>query len=77
MGSYPWFDPNDRSASPPSSYANRAVTDIYEPGSVNKVVTASAALEDGIFDLHRRLTVPDSIRSRTTSSTTPSCIPLR
>jgi cell division protein FtsI (penicillin-binding protein 3) len=59
MGSYPWFDPNDRAASPPSTYANRAVTDTYEPGSVNKVITASASLEDGIMNLHRRLTVPD------------------
>ncbi len=58
MASSPWFDPNHRDASPASTYANRAVTDTYEPGSVNKVITASAALEDGIIDLHRRLTVP-------------------
>ncbi len=60
MASYPSFDPNDRSASPASAYANRSVTDTYEPGSVNKVITAAAALEDGIIDLHRRLTVPDA-----------------
>jgi cell division protein FtsI (penicillin-binding protein 3) len=59
MASSPTFDPNDRAASPVSTYANRAVTDTYEPGSVNKVITASAALEDGIIDLHRRLMVPD------------------
>ena len=60
MASYPWFNPNDRNLSPASTYPNRSVTDTYEPGSVNKVITASAALEDGLIDLHRRLTVPDS-----------------
>jgi cell division protein FtsI (penicillin-binding protein 3) len=58
MASYPWFDPNDRAAYPSSTYPNRSVTDVYEPGSVNKVITASAALEDGLIDLHRRFTIP-------------------
>jgi cell division protein FtsI (penicillin-binding protein 3) len=60
MASYPWFNPNDRGAYPASTYPNRSVTDTYEPGSVNKVITASAALQDGLIDLHRRLTVPDA-----------------
>ena len=49
MASYPWFDPNDFStcAADPEPCRNRAVTDTFEPGSVNKVITAAAALETG------------------------------
>ncbi len=42
----PTFNPNQYGSYPSWAYKNRAVTDIYEPGSVFKVVTASAALED-------------------------------
>ena len=36
-----------RSSSSRDRYANRAVTDAWEPGSVNKIITAAAALETG------------------------------
>lgn len=35
-----------------SQWRNRAVSDTYEPGSVFKVITASAAYEEGIADLN-------------------------
>ena len=35
-------------------WRNKAISDIYEPGSVFKVVTASAALESGTFTLSSR-----------------------
>src|SRR5439155_244377 len=38
---------------------NRAVTDAFEPGSVNKIVTAAAALQEGFMKLDQRLRVPD------------------
>ncbi|MBA2282584.1 MAG: penicillin-binding protein 2, partial [Acidimicrobiia bacterium] len=60
MVSLPTFDPGDIGAAGRDARRNRAVTDVYEPGSVNKVITASAALEDGIVDLRQRFTVPDS-----------------
>ena len=47
MASYPWFDPNDFEDANRDAIRNRAVTDMFEPGSVNKVVTAAAALESG------------------------------
>lgn len=34
-----------------TQWQNKAVTDTYEPGSVFKIITASAALESGAFDL--------------------------
>ena len=44
MASYPPFDPNDFASYPPESWRNRAIIDVYEPGSTFKIVTAAAAL---------------------------------
>jgi cell division protein FtsI (penicillin-binding protein 3) len=45
MASAPWFDPNHFAEYPAERWSNRAVADTWEPGSVNKVITAAAALE--------------------------------
>jgi cell division protein FtsI (penicillin-binding protein 3) len=47
-----------------SSYArrNRAVTDAYEPGSVAKLVTAAAVLEEGIVDTRNEIKIGSSVR---------------
>lgn len=42
------FDPADLNSADDAAMNNRAVTTPYEPGSVNKVVTATAAIEHGI-----------------------------
>ena len=52
MASWPTFNPNDYSASPESARRNRAVQDLYEPGSTFKLVTASAAIEEGVIKPH-------------------------
>ncbi len=44
----PTYNPNDYSKANPESRRTRAITDTYEPGSVFKVVTASAALNEGV-----------------------------
>lgn len=62
MADSPWFDPNRFAQAPGSAIRNRAVTDAYEPGSVNKIVTAAAALQEGILKLNERLRVPGSYR---------------
>ncbi|GAB2986065.1 penicillin-binding protein 2 [Saccharothrix stipae] len=48
------FDPNDFGKATEDQLRNVAVTSVFEPGSVNKVVTAAAAIEDGIYQ-------PDSV----------------
>lgn len=47
MAQYPTFNPNTYSAFDRSLWRNRAVTDVFEPGSTMKIFTAAAALESG------------------------------
>ncbi|MEP7117559.1 MAG: penicillin-binding protein [Acidobacteriota bacterium] len=49
MASYPGFNPNVFGSATEEQRKNRAVTDLYEPGSTFKIVTASAALEESII----------------------------
>ncbi|HVX22927.1 MAG TPA: penicillin-binding protein 2 [Acidimicrobiales bacterium] len=44
------------------SASNAAVTQLYEPGSVFKLVTFSAALQEGIISPNTTFTVPDRIQ---------------
>lgn len=51
MANYPSYDPNefyDTRKYPISSQRNRALTDVFEPGSTFKIVPAAAALNEGI-----------------------------
>ncbi|HYZ10501.1 MAG TPA: penicillin-binding protein 2, partial [Actinomycetota bacterium] len=59
MATYPWFDANLFTEAAPEVIRNRAVTDVYEPGSVNKVITAAAALEEEIIGVREVIRVPD------------------
>ncbi|MDA8389102.1 MAG: penicillin-binding protein 2 [Nitrospiraceae bacterium] len=58
MAGRPTFNPNDPGDFGAGARKNRAITDLYEPGSVFKIVTGTAALESGIvtpdslFDCH-------------------------
>ncbi len=65
MASVPSFDPNRLDAvfprlldDPQSPLLNRAIDGLYPPGSTFKMVTASAALESGLYDLDSRFYDP-------------------
>lgn len=49
MASYPSFNPNSRSSIPTGGLRNRAVTDIFEPGSTIKPLMIARALDSGVF----------------------------
>jgi cell division protein FtsI (penicillin-binding protein 3) len=49
MVNQPSYNNNARGAAEPSQRRNRAVTDLFEPGSVIKAFTIAAALESGRF----------------------------
>lgn len=49
MVNLPAFNPNNRTRVRPASLRNRAVTDVFEPGSTMKTFTVVAALESGRF----------------------------
>src|SRR5215471_19346706 len=48
LANRPTFNPNVFNSVPKEALKNRAVSDIYEPGSVFKTVTYSAAIEQGV-----------------------------
>ena len=48
LANRPTFNPNVFNSVPKEALKNRAVSDVYEPGSVFKTVTYSAAIEQGV-----------------------------
>ncbi|MFF0305900.1 peptidoglycan D,D-transpeptidase FtsI family protein [Streptosporangium sp. NPDC004379] len=62
MANAPELDLNDWRRTSPEDWVNRAVTDVFEPGSTNKVITAAAALESGALRPETAMRVPDNIR---------------
>lgn len=48
LANRPCYNPNNIKAAGPSKWRDRAVTDLYEPGSTFKIITASAALEEKV-----------------------------
>ena len=58
MATGPTFNPDDRSRTSAEDLRNPAIQDSYEPGSVNKIITAAAALEAGVVTPDSVLTIP-------------------
>ena len=63
MGSCPGYDPGNYSKTDPALLGNPIVSDVFEPGSVMKAVTLSAALEEGKAKPDTVLTVNGHIQA--------------
>ncbi len=50
MTSYPTFNPNSITSADTAGMKNAVITDVYEPGSTFKLITAAASLEEKIED---------------------------
>jgi cell division protein FtsI (penicillin-binding protein 3) len=50
MANRPGFNPNRFAASPSGRWRNRAVADAYEPGSIFKIVTAAAGIQERVVE---------------------------
>jgi cell division protein FtsI (penicillin-binding protein 3) len=66
MVNLPAYDPNERGAVPRGAIRNRAVTDVFEPGSTQKAVTVSGALEFGLVTPATSFDIPDEIEIQDT-----------
>ncbi len=61
LADYPTFDANAPLESPKEDLGSRAMSDVYEPGSVEKVLTLSALIDAGKVTARTRLKVPGSL----------------
>jgi cell division protein FtsI (penicillin-binding protein 3) len=61
MANTPTFDPNRFTRSTAETRKNRAVAEVFEPGSTNKTLTAAAALQHGVVTPETETIVPDHI----------------
>ncbi|MBC7310580.1 MAG: penicillin-binding protein 2 [Actinomycetales bacterium] len=60
VASYPSYDPN-KIGSAKGSLDNRAFTQIFEPGSTNKIITMAAALQEGAVTPDQPVVVPNRL----------------
>lgn len=61
LAAVPTFDPNDPGAADEANRGNRAVTDVFEPGSTAKVMTVAAVLEEGGADANTVFDIPPTL----------------
>jgi cell division protein FtsI (penicillin-binding protein 3) len=63
MASCPGYDPGNYSKTDPALLGNPVISDVFEPGSVMKAVTLSAALEEGVAEPDTVLSVNGHIQA--------------
>lgn len=56
------FDPNSPDGLDPDKLGNQAITTPFEPGSVNKVITAAAAIQHGVANPLSPILVPPQLQ---------------
>lgn len=62
IAGYPDFDPNEPSKFPAGNIKLSPVTDMYEPGSTFKIITATAGIAEGLVQPDSVIPVPDFIK---------------
>ncbi len=62
MATGPDFDPNRFTQALPEERRNRAITDIFEPGSTGKVITAAAIINEGAAGPLTPIKVPGTLK---------------
>ncbi|MCP4051176.1 MAG: penicillin-binding protein [bacterium] len=62
MADYPFFNANQWSKYPVHTRKNSCVVDVFEPGSVFKVFTLAAALEENLFSYDQKIKVPEKLK---------------
>ncbi|HLT60202.1 MAG TPA: penicillin-binding transpeptidase domain-containing protein, partial [Microlunatus sp.] len=63
MANYPGYDAAKPGASEPEDRGNRAISAAYEPGSVQKLLTAAALIDSGVANPETKLTIPARLES--------------
>lgn len=61
MATAPTFEPSEFGEVDMATRRNRPVTDAFEPGSVAKVATVAAAIEEGVVDVDDRVHLPAAV----------------
>jgi cell division protein FtsI (penicillin-binding protein 3) len=61
LADYPTYDANRGSQSPASDWGSRALSNVYEPGSVEKVLTTSALIQKHKVTPRTRIVVPAAL----------------
>ena len=61
LATAPSFDPSDPGAAPAQDRGNRALSDVYEPGSTSKIMTVAAVIQEKTMTPNSAITVPDSL----------------
>ncbi len=62
LATSPTFDPNAPGRSVAADRGDRALLDVFEPGSTSKVITLAAVLEEGHADPLTHVTVPNRLK---------------
>jgi cell division protein FtsI (penicillin-binding protein 3) len=61
LADYPTYDASDPASYPKELYKSSALTDVYEPGSVEKVLTISSLVDAGLGFKEQRFKVPGQL----------------
>jgi cell division protein FtsI (penicillin-binding protein 3) len=62
IASTPFFDPNSYGTASADSMRAKAITDVYEPGSTMKAITAAAVIDKGLFTPDSMFHLPSTLK---------------